>query len=519
VAVAPPPAVETVYEAGVYEPSSTFRNICNASGEKQFLRSFTNETYLWFDEVPDLDPTTATSVNDYFDRLKTDRLTDSGVPVDQFHFTQSTEAFERSNAGQTFGYGMEFVLLRSAPEAVGEDTNGNGVRDGRLLRIAYVLPGEAADEAGIERGATITAINGVDVAFGDDVATLNDGLFPDTEGETFEFTFTPSGSDVEQTVTLEAATIQEDPVLLSKVLDDADTPAENDTTAYVVLNTFSPRTTEESLFDTFTALENEDVTDLVLDLRYNGGGLIAVACQLGFMIAGDANTMGKTCEQSETNSKLADGNPIPFIDTGVGFTVADGTPLPSLDLDGVTILSTGGTCSASELVINALNGIDSDVRLVGDRTCGKPYGFLPESNCGTTYFTIQFRGVNNKGFGDYADGFIPVEASVNTNDEIKGCLVEDDYDFQLGDVNDPLLAAALTFDATGSCPVAASAKTAEVFAKPSLDDIRELSFGILDARPGALGQEPRIILHRLRDAGLLLDGEEKRLTDAAKVSR
>ena len=519
VVVAPPPAptpVEAQYTPGEFKPSSEFRNICNPSGEKQFLRSFTNETYLWFDEVADRDPTVASeSVGDYFDQLRTFRTTASGRDVDEFHFTQSTEEFERSRAGQSFGYGMEFVLLRSAPEAPGTDPNGNGVRDGRLLRVAYVLPGEAAADAGIARGATITAIDGVDVAFGDDVATLNDGLFPDTDGETHTFTYILNGETEERTATLEAGTIQENPVLLSKVVDtDA-----GGKTAYVVLNTFSPFTTEEALFDTFTELETQNVTDLVLDLRYNGGGLLAVACQLGYMIVGAGPTAGRTCDQLQYNSKIAPEAPFPFFDEGVGFTVAQGTPLPTLDLDGVTVLSTNGTCSASEAVINSLNGVDADVRLIGDVTCGKPYGFRPESNCGTTYFTVQFRGVNNKGFGDYADGFVPSEIAVNNNDRIKGCFVEDDFDFQLGDVNEPLFATALSYDETRTCPVATSAKTAEVGAKLSLADAAELSGGIIDPRPGALGQEPRIILQRLREAGLLLDEADRSLMDAAKTRR
>jgi hypothetical protein len=69
------------------------------------------------------------------------------------------------------------------------------------------------------------------------------------------------------------------------------------------------------------------------------------------------------------------------------------------------VLTTAGTCSASEAVINGLRGIDVEVNLIGGETCGKPYAFVPQPNCGTTYFAIQTQGVNNKGFGDYADGF------------------------------------------------------------------------------------------------------------------
>ena len=73
-----------------------------------------------------------------------------------------------------------------------------------------------------------------------------------------------------------------------------------------------------------------------------------------------------------------------------------------------------------------------EVVLIGGTTCGKPYGFYPTDNCGTTYFTIQFRGENNKGWGEYADGFIP-SSSDNGEDFVTGCTVADDFTKQLGD--------------------------------------------------------------------------------------
>ena len=58
------------------------------------------------------------------------------------------------------------------------------------------------------------------------------------------------------------------------------------------------------------------------------------------------------------------------------------------------------TCSASESIINGLRGVNVQVIQIGSTTCGKPYGFYPEDNCGTTYFSIQFKGVNAAGFGE-----------------------------------------------------------------------------------------------------------------------
>jgi hypothetical protein len=119
--------------------------------------------------------------------------------------------------------------------------------------------------------------------------------------------------------------------------------------------------------------------------------------------------------------------------------------LPHLDLSHVTILTTYDTASASESVINSLRGVDVAVDLIGTTTRGKPYGFVPQDNCGYTYFAIQFKGVNNKGYGDYADGFTPT------------CNVPDDFTHARGDTAETLLATALSYRQTKACPAVAVA--------------------------------------------------------------
>ncbi len=93
--------------------------------------------------------------------------------------------------------------------------------------------------------------------------------------------------------------------------------------------------------------------------------------------------------------------------------------------------------------------MDVEVIQIGGTTCGKPYGFYPADNCGTTYFAIQFEGVNAKGFGDYADGFVPGGGGPSG---VPGCQAADDLAHQLGDPAEARLAAALGYRATGSCP-------------------------------------------------------------------
>jgi len=119
----------------------------------------------------------------------------------------------------------------------------------------------------------------------------------------------------------------------------------------------------------------------------------------------------------------------------------------------VTVLTTADTCSASEAVINGLRGIDVEVNIIGGGTCGKPYGFTPQDNCGTTYFSIEFQGVNAKGFGDFADGFTPT------------CSVKDDLSHAIGDTSENMLAAALNYRNTKTCsPVATSLTGVQVSA-------------------------------------------------------
>ena len=145
--------------------------------------------------------------------------------------------------------------------------------------------------------------------------------------------------------------------------------------------------------------------------------------------------------------------PTPFLKTTQGFSTTPGSALPTLNLSRVFILTSADTCSASEAVMNGLRGVDVQVIQIGTTTCGKPYGFYPEDNCGTTYFAIQFKGVNAKDFGDYSDGFSPRNTlSTSKGELVDGCSVGDDFGNALGDPSEDMLAAALDYRMSASCP-------------------------------------------------------------------
>ena len=296
------------------------------------------------------------------------------------------------------------------------------------------------------------AINGGTQA---EVDVINAGLFPSNSGESHKFKVQDLNGTI-RTFNMVSATVTTHPVNLAKTID---TPSGK--VGYLHFTTFGISSAEAELITAMDSFSNQGIQDLVLDLRYNGGGFLAISGQLGYMIAGPANTAGKVFDDIVFNDKHTVTNPVtgealqptPFYNTSLGFSVTSGQALPTLNLNRVFILSTSGTCSASEAVINGLRGADVEVILVGTTTCGKPYGFYATDNCGTTYFTIQFRGENNKGFGDYADGFTPVDTVQGAGELIAGCAVGDDFTHVLGDEDEDQLKTALSYIETGACPV------------------------------------------------------------------
>ena len=466
----PPAATAPTWTQGVYASAGSFSDKCQVvrtgvdiegnafpdqagslAQEMFWLRSWTHETYLWPDEVTDRNPNTYTDRIAYFDTQKTFATTASGENKDDFHFNQPTEEYlEQRNSTALPGYGAAFAVFAATPP--------------RDIRIRYTEPGSPASEASLGqpklvRGSRILQIDGIDVVNGAstqaEVDQLNRALSPQTVGEQHDFVVRDPGSSTDRSISLAAVNIAPKPVNRFSTIDTA-----SGKVGYVLFNTFSPFASEKEIADAVTSLKASGINDLILDLRYNGGGLLAVSSQLGYMVAGQTRTQGKTFEQLRFNAAAGSRNPvtgafndpIPFYSTGLGFSLTDGQPLPRLDLPRVYILTTARTCSASEALVNGLRGVDVEAVLIGDTTCGKPFGFYPASNCGETYYSIQFQGVNDKGFGDYTDGFTPQNSSNAFAVKAPGCTVADDFTRELGDTSEALLAAALQHRLDGTCP-------------------------------------------------------------------
>ncbi len=460
-----PPATGSSWIAGSFLPSASFVGRCvsprsgtdpatgrlyneikgTATDENNWLRSWSNELYLWYNEISDRDPALYATA-DYFDLLKTAALTPSGHEKDRFHFALPTaDWIALLQSGVEAGYGAAFAVVASLPP--------------RRIVVAYTEPGSPATlvTPPIERGEEVIRIDGVDVVLANTQADIEQflaGLYPASLGESHSFTLRQPQTGAMRTVTMQSTAVAETPVRSSTLATTTGT------IGYVLFNDhIAPA--EQALIDSIQSMQSAHIDDLVIDLRYNGGGLLAIASELAYMIAGPTSTAGQTFELQRFNGKYPSINPItgaaltpmPFLSTAVGFSAASGQPLPTLNLSRVYVLTGGGTCSASESVINGLRGVNVEVIQIGSTTCGKPYGFYPADHCGTTYFTVQFQGVNAQGFGDYTDGFSPSNTLGVQGVPVSGCSVGDDFGYALGDPSEGRLAAALAQRNTGTCPV------------------------------------------------------------------
>ena len=122
------------------------------TAENNFLRSYSNDTYLWYNEIVDQDPSLFDNTLDYFDELVTTELTPSNQPKDKFHFTyDSEEWFQLSQSGVSGGYGIQWAFLSSTVP--------------RDIRIAYTEPNTPATDLAqpLARGARVLAVDGFDI--------------------------------------------------------------------------------------------------------------------------------------------------------------------------------------------------------------------------------------------------------------------------------------------------------------------------------------------------------------------
>ena len=312
-----------------------------------------------------------------------------------------------------------------APQYYAGDTEGSAT-----IVVDHVYPGSPAAEAGIVRGNLISKVDGT--AIPDPVSNLQqfyalrDKLVSGTGTVSIDGEILDKSSNKYVTFhhNLTSAKYDPNPVAHSSVLNlDEEfnsliNPGNSKKIGYMVYLGFESDYDKE-LIEAMEQLATEGITDLILDLRMNGGGSVNSSTMLASMILSESY-VGQTYATLKRNPKNTlfpkDRLNTECLITRNGLGEFDSTDLPNLDLPELWVIASNYSASASEMVIKGLEGLDVPVHIVGKTTNGKNCGMdVMEKTFGEykyTYAPITFMNYNGKGDNDYADG---IEPDVNFN--------------------------------------------------------------------------------------------------------
>lgn len=419
--------------------------IDEASSEKQFVWNAMNYWYYWQKSVPELADDMAFFKNeqDFQDYLRdysdAEALFEDLIYQDDdfSFFIDDYEVFLQSRQGISEDFGFEYGLVQ--PDEGSNDIFGY---------VQYVLDGTPADEAGLTRGDIFTGINGTALTVNNFRSLLANSTYELTLAESVDGDITETG----ETVTMNAEQITEDPIYVSKVFDTGSAKV-----GYLMYNSFQTNS-HENLNDVFGNFIAEGIDELVLDLRYNGGGAVITSATLASMISGLGSS--EIFAKYTFNEKRSNQGSIVRFQDKLRVYNEDGEQTDEISmnklssLDQLFVLTGFGTASASEAVINGLNPF-MDVTIIGRQTVGKDDASL------TLYDTIDGPPYTDRDNAnpDHKNAIQPIVLKIkNSVGESNGegfIPVGDNFireiDFlldigtlpPLGDENDPLLARAL----------------------------------------------------------------------------
>lgn len=413
--------------------------------EKTWVRSYLDDHYLWYDEIVDVPQENYPAATGYFSAL----LVKSR---DRFSFTMPVaKAQSLMQEGQDAGFGVKWGWV-------------NGTR----LFAFYVDPNSSAATS-ITRGTELTAVNGRSIS-AMTPSELDGILRPDAAGVPVAFTVSlpnATSTTVSLTSSIYAITAVEPPRII--------TISGVGKVGYLLFND-QVMVSEHQLISAMAYFQQQGVSELVLDLRYNTGGYLIIAEEVASMIGGAA-VQGKVFEKLLFNSKHQDETSDPANIFFFSNLDRSGSPLPELGFSRLFVLTGSTTCSASESIINGLLP-HMDVIRIGWTTCGKPYAFRQANFDQNAYFAIESEGINSAGTGNYKSGFAPT------------CQVNDDIGNALGNTGEARLNAALYYIQNGACPAGTTFLSPK---QPVRKELAESSGQLL------LGQRPGVkILPRSR---------------------
>jgi carboxyl-terminal processing protease len=371
---------------------------------------YSEEFYLWTDNLPKYDvfkPLSYTSPTDIMNKLRTYSPFVNSKYQDRWSFVIDKKTWDDIVSGSSLDVGAEYKF------ASDED-----------LRVKLVYSQSPAGKAGVKRGWKALKVNNVDATRAN-LTALNTELGKASQTVIFQ---KPDGT--QQTITLNAEAYKSDYVMNPKVFT-----INGNNVGYFAFDSFlgetiggkTAQSTLNELDKVFADFKSKNVTELVLDLRYNGGGYGLVSSYLGNLIApASASADRKVFVQSVHNTKNSKYNKTTY------FTSSSN----GLKLSRVSIITSSGTASASEELINGLKPV-MNVKLIGSTSHGKPVGYYGFPVMEHYVFPVAIKNVNSVGFSDFFEGFTPDKTQT------------DDVTRDLGDPEEACLKTALAYIRTG----------------------------------------------------------------------
>lgn len=411
--------------------------------------------YFWNDAVKPLQPNYSLEYEAFLSNVLNDVAAQGDVNHDDGHW----DGVKRTSFYSYIDRFKTAAAKKSATRGTHQTTEGLGIHflagarftnntDLQFVLLA-ITPGSPASTAGLERGTIISRVDGQKIN-ADNFQSVGTRLMNISSGS---LRVTPAkmqnGVLVEKPeITLSVATFNDNPVWMGKTL--AATNGEK--IGYLCYTTFNLYY-DSDLIAAFAQFKSEGIKHLILDLRYNGGGHVVSSTVLGTLITGASKkdqVYAKTIINPDRTKagERGDVYKIGNASTGNGNYRTIETALSSgVGLNTVYVLCTKNTASASELVVNGLQGLGLTVRLIGATTNGKNVGMEPRTKTKGEYdyefSPITFYSENAKGFKEYSNGFQPD-------------VVVDEYSYSIepwSDENDPLMFMALRWINTGTKPV------------------------------------------------------------------
>ena len=355
------------------------------------------DLYYWYRFLPNANPASYASPEAFLEAVRYRTLDSSFSYITS---KESNDAFYGDSAYVGFGFSTRVT-----------DTE---------MRVLQVFPESPASEAGFSRGDRIIEVNGRRVSELIASGAIGSVFGPAEEGFSAEIVrSTKAGEEKRVQIVKRVVTIPT--VSLTRVFE-----TDGRTVGYFHFRNFV-RPSYNALDAAFESLKAAGATDLVLDVRYNGGGMVDVAVHLASLIGGSV-TNGQVFAEYQHNDR----------NTRYNETLRFRNPEKALRLERLFVITTRSSASASELVINSLRP-HLPVVVIGDRTYGKPVGQYALNFCDKVLAPVAFKLVNANGEGDFFDG-IPAD-----------CSAADDAEHDLGSADEGSLAEALHYIRTGSC--------------------------------------------------------------------